>query len=805
MELAILTVASITNILVGIFILFNNPKSYTNRFFFAFTLFAAIWAVINYFSLRQITPQDSLNMIRWVMFFAVLHSVSLFLMIHTFPEEKIRLGKAKLILVLLFCLVILILTRTPLIFASVTGFGTNAHPNPGSAIPLFALFTGFSIGGAIYLLISRYRRASGVLKAQLRYLLFGVTGSALLIFLSNFVLVVLFKTTILLNLGPTFTLIFIVATAYAITKHGLFNTKVILAEISGAALVLVNITQLFFARSTAELLFRLAIFVLVTFFAYIFVRSVQNEVKRREEVEGLAKEKTLALQELEKRNKNLATLQRISDIVLNQNDMKPMTQQILDELPNQLENCAGAFLAIVENGKLVPYLFSDTNFSKKITTLVGQDVAKYQEPIEGSYSAINTALSTKKMVESDNLSDFISPPLPKTVVANIQRSINAQHVEALPLYAGGEPLGVMTFIYTAPKEQIHEKNFDVAKAIADDMSLAIQRAQAFQQLKDANEYLDQLDKMKDEFISMASHELNTPLAAIEGYLSMILDEGMGKIDAQSREYLNRAYASSKRLAELILDLLNVSRIEQGRLKMKFSEVNLAELAQSVIHELQIKADAKKIYLKLEADTAKIPAIWCDPERIREVFVNLTGNALKFTDKGGVTLRVIAGGAGTIRCEVTDTGRGIAKEDQTKLFQKFSQVKREVDEHQGTGLGLYISKNFVDLHKGKLWVESEAGQGATFIFELPALKEAPKEVEGAILERPMNAPSIEVGNTKAPDIVTNSSKPPAPVPPTAPGTGEVNKNIPAHLAQPAAPTKKAPQAAQANIVTSSVKK
>ncbi|MEX2012475.1 MAG: HAMP domain-containing sensor histidine kinase, partial [Patescibacteria group bacterium] len=344
----------------------------------------------------------------------------------------------------------------------------------------------------------------------------------------------------------------------------------------------------------------------------------------------------------------------------------------------------------------------------------------------------------------------------KAVAMSIQKITGAQHVEVFPLYAGGEPLGVMLFVFNRPGAEVHDKNYAIAKAISDDLSLAVQRAQAFEQLKAANEYLAQLDKMKDEFISMASHELNTPLAAIEGYLSMILDEGMGKIDKQSRTYLNRAYASSKRLAELILDLLNVSRIEQGRLKMKYEEVSMAEMTESVIHELQIKADGKKIYLKVAADK-DLPKIWCDPDRIREVIVNLTGNAIKFTDKGGITIKISQPDPKNLRVAVTDTGRGIAKTDQPKLFQKFSQVKREVDEHQGSGLGLYISKNFVELHKGKIWVDSDTGKGATFSFEIPLIAKPPKELEGAILEKSVNSPQITTPNKdEVPKIITDSS-------------------------------------------------
>jgi signal transduction histidine kinase len=334
--------------------------------------------------------------------------------------------------------------------------------------------------------------------------------------------------------------------------------------------------------------------------------------------------------------------------------------------------------------------------------------------------------------------------------------IGARHIEAFPLYAGGEPFGVLMFVFTESKEQVHEKNHSIAKAISDDMSLAIQRAQAYQKLKEANAYLADLDKLKDEFISMASHELNTPLAAIEGYLSMVLDEGLGKVDPKAKEYLNRAYDSSKRLAELILDLLNVSRIEQGRLKMKFTKTNFASLVDSVIKELQLKADTKKLYLKLEASKTELPETFCDPDRIREVFVNLIGNSIKFTDKGGITIK-LSKPDDHIRAEVVDTGRGIAEADQKLLFQKFSQVKREIDEHQGTGLGLYISKNFVELHKGSIGVTSEQGKGATFFFEIPIMKSAPKEVAGAMLDKPVNAAQIESGPKGVPAIVAESSK------------------------------------------------
>lgn len=756
-----MSIASIAIGLIGIAIYNQNKKSVTHQTFLLFALGAIGWSFFNYLTFHGGSETYALWFLRLQVFFAVLYSFFLFRLFYVFPETSVRFTFTYKYLASPLALTAAALTLTPLVFervVSISATGQIEKVANGPGLPVFGSVVILLIVAGILMLFKKMRKSTGSEKIQLKIVLIGTTITFLLHIVFNFLFPALLNNTLFAPLGAVFIAPFVLFTTYAIVKHHFLNVKVIVAEVAAAALVLFNLVQLFGASGIADLIFRAVILGFVSIFGYLLVRSVQNEVKRREEIEKLAQERSKALEELEERNRNLATLQQVSDVVLNNSNIQTMTQDILDRLPEQLDECAGGMLSIVKEKHLAAYAITQTNqFSKRIVSMVG-GLEKYSFPIDESFNLLHKTLVRKNPIDSEELVDFISPPVPKSMALSIQRLLGARHVEAFPLYAGGEPFGVMMFVYTSGKDQIHTKNFEIAKAIADEMSLAIQRAQAFQKLKEANEYLAQMDKMKDEFISMASHELNTPLAAIEGYLSMILDENMGKVDAKSREYLQRAYASSKRLAELILDLLNVSRIEQGRLKMKFSQSNLVDLAESVIHELQIRADAKKIYLKVEAEKSQVPLTWCDPDRIREVFVNLTGNAIKFTDKGGVTIRVEPGANGkSIIGSITDTGRGIAKEDQKKLFQKFSQVKREVDEHQGTGLGLYISKNFVELHKGRLWVTSEAGKGATFSFELPVLDKAPVEVDGAMLEKPIGAPQIETAKKDVPAVITNSSK------------------------------------------------
>ncbi|MCR4277517.1 MAG: ATP-binding protein [Candidatus Berkelbacteria bacterium] len=747
----ITVITAVVNIALGFVVLKSNKEALLNRLFFIFTIILALWSIAN-FLFQTLSP--SLLIFQSTYSTGSLALVGALPWIIFFTKKSLRFAYVVIILTLgtlLFCLPFI----DGLIIERITPAGSGYTFDSG---PLFSLYGAVLLVLLAYLLLSltlAYRKSSGVDRTQFGYTLFGISFFALVSF-SFGVVLPLFGIKSVVAYDAQSSLIWVGFTAYAITQHKLFNIKVIATQAFIVLLLMLILFRAISSNSTLDVIFESVVFIFTAVVSYFLVRSVQGEVERREEVEKLAGEKTEALTELSERNKNLAALQRISDIVLNESEMKIMAQKILDEIPKQLESCAGALLSIVKDSQLMAYAVSKHQASAKILSLAGGDLEKHIHPVKKDYNLTHAVLVDKEPHDSDSLSDFISPPISKAVALTIQKLIGARHIEAFPLYAGGEPFGVMMFVFTESKDRVHEQNHSIAKAISDDMSLAIQRAQAYTKLKEANAYLADLDKLKDEFISMASHELNTPLAAIEGYLSMVLDEGLGKVDPKAKEYLNRAYDSSKRLAELILDLLNVSRIEQGRLKMKFTKTNFASLVDSVIKELQLKADTKKLYLKLETSKTELPETYCDPDRIREVFVNLIGNSIKFTDKGGITIK-LSKPDDHIRAEVVDTGRGIAAEDQPKLFQKFSQVKREIDEHQGTGLGLYISKNFVELHKGRIGVTSEQGKGATFFFEIPIMKSAPKEVSGAILEKPINAAQIETGPKGVPTIVKESSR------------------------------------------------
>jgi putative ABC transport system substrate-binding protein len=235
----------------------------------------------------------------------------------------------------------------------------------------------------------------------------------------------------------------------------------------------------------------------------------------------------------------------------------------------------------------------------------------------------------------------------------------------------------------------------------------------------ANEKLRELDRMKSDFVAHVSHELRTPLTAIKGAVDLMLREIAGPLTEKQIHYLTRVRSNTQHLAGLINDLLDLSKIESGRIEVKSTRVSLSGLVHEVVEALRPVAAEKVI--SLEA-TIREPSIlvWADRDKINQVLTNLIGNAIKFTPvQGRVTVSASRNGGESVQVSVTDTGPGVPPDEKEKIFAKFYQIAEVNGENsKGTGLGLAISKALVELHGGKIWVESEEGGGSTFSFTLP---------------------------------------------------------------------------------------
>ena len=233
----------------------------------------------------------------------------------------------------------------------------------------------------------------------------------------------------------------------------------------------------------------------------------------------------------------------------------------------------------------------------------------------------------------------------------------------------------------------------------------------------------EIDKMKDEFISIASHELKAPVTGIRGYISMVLDGTMGEVNKQIKKSLSRVMESADRLAVLVDDLLNVSRIEQGRLNIKFKPTDINPIIKDVIEGLSVQAKEKNLSLIYRAPVHPLPLINIDQYRLREVLVNLINNAIKYTKKGEVVVLVEEKKEEkALEIKVKDTGIGMSAQEKERLFEKFYRVKNEKTRHiAGTGLGLWITKQLVELMGGTIAVDSIENVGTQITVRFPVVK------------------------------------------------------------------------------------
>lgn len=317
---------------------------------------------------------------------------------------------------------------------------------------------------------------------------------------------------------------------------------------------------------------------------------------------------------------------------------------------------------------------------------------------------------------------------------------NMKRIEAalcLPLFIEEKIVGMIVLGNKLSGEPYSTQDIELLTNLANQASIALQNAKLYSEVKgfskklekevekatvelrEAYEELKKLDKAKSEFISIASHQLRTPLTAVKGYISMMLEKTYGAPPEQMEKPLKNIYLSNERLIKLVNDLLSVSRIEAGRMEIQIEKTSLEEIITSVVEELKNAAKEKNIYLKWEKPEKPLPKISVDKEKIRQAIMNVIDNAIRYTERGGVTIKCKMQNS-KCKIEVKDTGTGLTKYELSKMFESFSRGAAGTRLYtEGVGLGLYVAKKFVEMHKGQIWAESKGkGKGSTFYIELP---------------------------------------------------------------------------------------
>jgi GAF domain-containing protein/ActR/RegA family two-component response regulator len=296
-----------------------------------------------------------------------------------------------------------------------------------------------------------------------------------------------------------------------------------------------------------------------------------------------------------------------------------------------------------------------------------------------------------------------------------EKTIMSQLV--VPLNLGGRTIGVVN----AQSDQVDaftEQDLRLLQTLSVSLAATIQTGRLFQEIQQANERLRELDRLKTQFLANMSHELRTPLNSIIGFSKVILNRIDGPITAEQEEDLTAIHSSGQHLLNLINDILDLAKIEAGKMALSFELVDLEEMALSVHSTCRglVKDKDIKLDWQIESD---LPHIEGDPVRLRQIMLNFLSNAAKFTEKGRIGLRIQRHGKDKILLAISDTGIGIQETDFAKLFEAFEQLdSTPTRSYGGTGLGLPITHRLIEMHEGELWVESEIGKGTTFSVLLP---------------------------------------------------------------------------------------
>lgn len=719
-NLPILLFGVLANNILGLVVALRNPKSVTHTLFFLLSVDIAAWSAANYIAISTTDLLVALYWTRIVMALAVPQAILFFLLLHTIPNKQLTLPLWKLVPLVAIGLLVMGISVSPYLFTSIIFVSGAPSPTPGPAMPLFVLVAVGSLIAGVVTLWRRLRAANGVLRVQLQIIGVGIVLMFALIFLFNFIFVVVFANSAYVSASPLYTLPFVAATAYAIIKHKFLDIRLIIARAVSYTIVVslfAIIYALLFALTSSFLISPLIDpkFIAISTGAAMLMLVTFPFVKRS--IEKL----TDAVFYKDKYDTS-AVLYHIAQIMARTLRLEELAHQLVVSMNREFQT-EHAGIMLINHGKIVS-MYTDG----------------YEHPPEVQEHTASYISAFGKVRLRDDEKD--------PQIAAFFTSLDAAII--LPLETGQHVIGLLCIGNKRSGELFSDEDISTMEIIASEAAVAMENSLSYEEirrfnitledevrnatenLRHANEKLEQLDKLKDEFVSLASHELRTPLTSIRSYLWMALSGTGGALSEKQKYYLDRSYISTERLIKLVNDMLNISRIESGRLAVQFSRIDVVTLIKDVLAEVQPKIDEQGLTCNVVLPAQKLSDVIADTDKIKEVMINLLGNAVKFTPREGKITVSVSEARDQLKISVTDTGMGFNPNDGAKLFMKFSTLHTApVGRSQGfqsTGLGLYISKSIIAMHGGMMEAVSQGeGKGATFSFTLPVYTAAKREM------------------------------------------------------------------------------
>ncbi|MBU2595531.1 GAF domain-containing protein [Patescibacteria group bacterium] len=688
-----------------------NKKERVNRSFALFSIVVILWLILD-FSLYQNGLADWQTLLnKYNLVNVCLLVLALAYFVTVFPREifkmpnwlKVLIGLASILMISL-----ILFTDKIIQYAFMEDYGSNFKQGP-----YFFIFASFASIFALYsaiILIYKFIKFKGEERQQIKYIFYGIAFLTVFNLLFNLFVPIITKSFRYARLGTYSAIFFVAFTAYAILKAHLFNLRIILTETAVVIIDVILTVQIFTSKSIIEALLR-TVFALVVFYgSYILVQSVKEEIRRRQEIEKLSKI-------LERTNKNLLTLQHINNKMVSTLDVKKVSQEIVESLVSEL-SWQGGFLALVDDAKNRLYIQAMTRkIALKVKPYLEKPIKKYSLPLLSGNSILQQALRRFEIEFSSDLSRVIEGAIEAETAKKIQKKLKINTFACAPIVYRGKVIGALVVGLDKEQEKIAVEDKKMISSIADQAAIAIENAKLYEEVEKANIKLKELDKLKNEFLSIASHQVRTPLSIIKGYVSLLRAKKVGEISEQQDRFMKNIQEANDQLINIINDFLNLSRIEQKRMKLEITESDVKMIIQEVIERMNHEAELKKIKLDFIKEN-DLPKINIDEPKMIEVITNLIDNAIKYSPEKSEVEVALKKDGDKLKISVADQGIGIPKDFKDKLFQKFSRAHNAIQaQPNGNGIGLFLVKKIIDAHQGIIEIKTKEGKGTIFTVNL----------------------------------------------------------------------------------------
>ncbi|RLC37965.1 hypothetical protein DRH27_03415 [Candidatus Falkowbacteria bacterium] len=720
----IILISALINLFLGITVYLKGRDKTINKVYFVLAASVFYWGVSMVLYRAVATIEMSVLFCR-ILYTAPIFIVGSFLYFsYIFPSsiKQVKKVVTLIIIILSFLFFYLSLFTNSIVNDVILRIDKEKIINFGAAYFLYSIYiSGFFVWGYVNLIKKRIR-SSGIVRAQLTYVFLGTFIASTLGMVTNLTLPT-FGYFEFNWAGQILSLFMVVFIAYAIIRHRLMDIKMVMRRYSVYTVSLATIIILLFSLGwTLNKLFPEFIFwndTIILIFAITIFPAVKNYFYKT------------------------ANKYFFSSLY----DSREVIAGISDKLRRTLDV-----------NIIFDYIFETINDAFHVKSF---GILRYREGKDVYVAQYNKGFNIKWQQEFKSNKELHEIYIKKnqTLILEEARSkyynnktkdtidmLTGLNIDILtPLNVKDKTVGLLALGPKESGDMYNDEDLQVLEIIGAQAAIAIENALLFEEtkqfglklekevkkatgdLRKANVKLTKLDAAKSEFISIASHQLRTPLTIIKGYISMILEGSFGELTEGEEDSLEKVYESNERLIQLVENLLNISRIESGRLQFNFERMQLEILTHSVCEELETSAKKKGVKLVLKAPKKTLPAIKIDQEKIRQVIMNLIDNAIKYTKKGTVTIYVkkikpsgLKGIEEGIEFSVADSGMGITRTDLPNLFKKFSRgTDTSLVHTEGTGLGLFVAKQMIEAHHGKIWAESKGdGKGSRFCFVLP---------------------------------------------------------------------------------------